>query len=61
MLSIKEEIAALLERLPADATVEDIQYHIYVFDKVRKGLDSIEQDATLTQEQVEERLLKRFG
>jgi hypothetical protein len=58
MPAIKEDVGALLERLPSDATIEDIQYHLYVMDKVRKGLESIERDGGLTQEQVEERLSK---
>ena len=48
----------MLERLPHDASIEDVQYHLYVIDKVRKGLESIERDGGLTQEQVEARLGK---
>lgn len=58
MSIVKEEITSLLERLPNDASIEDVQYHLYVIDKVRKGLESIERDGGLTQEQVEERLGK---
>ena len=58
MSPIKEEVGSLLERLPQDATIEDVQYHLYVIDKVQKGLESIERDGGLTQEQVEERLSK---
>ena len=58
MSAIKEEVGSLLERLPQDATIEDVQYHLYVMDKVQKGLESIERDGGLTQEQVEERLSK---
>ncbi len=58
MSAIKEEVNSLLERLPADASIEDIQYHLYVIDKVQNGLDSVEQTGGLTQEQVEARLSK---
>jgi hypothetical protein len=58
MLDVKEQVASLLERLPNDASIEDIQYHLYVMDKVQKGIGSIEQEGGLTQEQVEERLSK---
>lgn len=58
MIPVKEEIASLLERLPSDASIEDVQYHLYVIDKVRKGLESIEQDGGLTQEEVEQRMSK---
>ncbi len=58
MSPIKEEITSLLERLPNDASIEDVQYHLYVMDKVRKGLEAIEQQGGLTEEQVEARLSK---
>lgn len=58
MSVIKEEVTSLLDRLPDDASIEDVQYHLYVIDKVRKGLESVERDGGLTQEQVEERLSK---
>jgi len=53
-----KEVESLLERLPSDASIEDVQYHLYVIDKVRQGLESIETDGGLTQEQVEARLGK---
>lgn len=58
MTPLKEEVTSLLDRLPTDASIEDVQYHLYVIDKVRKGLDSVERDGGLSQEQVEERLSK---
>ncbi len=58
MSIIKDEVTSLLDRLPDDASIEDVQYHLYVIDKVRKGLESVERDGGLTQEQVEERLSK---
>jgi len=58
MSAIKDEVSSLLERLPDDTTIEDIQYHLYVMEKVRNGLESIERDGGLTHQQVEERLSK---
>lgn len=58
MSSALDGAKALLDRLPKDASIEDIQYHLYVTDKVRNGLESIENDGGLTQEQVEYRLAK---
>ena len=58
MSIVKEEVTSLLERLPDDTSIEDVQYHLYIIDKVQKGLKSVEQDGGLTQEQVEARLSK---
>jgi hypothetical protein len=58
MSEAKEQVASLLERLPNDASIEDIQYHLYVIEKVNRGLDSIKKDGGLTQAEVEARLSK---
>ena len=58
MLDIKEQVASLLDRLPSDTSIEDIQYHLYVMDKVRKGFDSADVEGALTQAEAEERLGK---
>ncbi|MHB8310007.1 MAG: hypothetical protein ACYDCY_06290 [Metallibacterium sp.] len=33
----KQEVAQLLAQLPDDATLEDIQYHVYVLEKIQRG------------------------
>jgi len=52
----KEEVREILERLPEDVSLEDIQYHIYVQQKVQRGLDDIAAGRVLTQEEVERRM-----
>ena len=58
MGTAKEEIEALLTRLPDDCSVEDVQYHLYVLEKVRLGIESAETRPTFTQEEAEGRLRK---
>jgi len=48
----------MLDQLPDDSTFEDIQYHIYVREKIELGLDDIRQGRTLSQEEVERRMGK---
>ena len=57
MRTVKQDVESLLNRLPDDVSVEDIQYHLYVLDKVRRGLEDARVNGTLTQEEVE----SRFG
>ena len=38
MKTAKEEVRELLDQLPEDSSLEDIQYHIYVRQMVQKGL-----------------------
>ncbi len=58
MSNAKDEVIQILQKLPADATYEDIQYHIYVREKVEKGLQDSQACRTLTQFQVEEKMAK---
>src|SRR5271165_1158351 len=56
MSSAKQAVEQLLHRLPDDCSLEDVQYHLYVLEKVRHGLDDARRNGTLSQEQVEARL-----
>ena len=58
MGTAKEEVESLLSKLPDDCSLEDIQYHLYVLEKVRQGLDSAEASAVISQEEAERRLSK---
>jgi hypothetical protein len=58
MNTAKSEIESLLRRLPEDCTLEDVQYHLYVVEKIRRGVESAETQGSLTQEEVERRLSK---
>jgi predicted transcriptional regulator len=57
-MSAKEEVAALLGRLPDDCSFEDIQYHLYVLEKIHSGLADADAGRILTQEEAETRLRK---
>jgi predicted transcriptional regulator len=54
----KDEVMRLLERLPDDASLEDIQYHIYVRQKIEHGMEDAEAGRTLTEEEFDRRMAK---
>jgi hypothetical protein len=58
MSTAKEEVGALLDKLPDDCSLEDIQYHLYVIEKVRHGLEIADTHGTISQEEAEGRLSK---
>jgi hypothetical protein len=58
MLTVKQEAASLIERLPDDCSVEDIQYHLYVLEKVRRGLERADTEGVIEQDEAEARLAK---
>ncbi len=61
MRTAKEEVKKMLDRMPDDATFEDIQYHIYVREKIERGLRDIEEGHLLSQEEIEQRMSKWLG
>jgi predicted transcriptional regulator len=61
MSTAKEEVRKMLDQLPDDASFEDIQYHIYVREKIERGLKDIQDGRVLSQEDVEERMSKWLG
>ena len=58
MSTAKEQVEELLDKLPDDCSIEDIQYHLYVIEKVRNGLEVADSQGTLSQEEVERRSSK---
>jgi len=58
MSPAKQAVLTLLNNLPDDCSVEDIQYHLYVLEKVRKGLAVAEVQGTVSQQDAEQRLGK---
>ena len=58
MNTTKEEVQSLLQRLPEDCTLEDVQYHLYVVEKVQRGIERAEKEGAIPQEEVERRLGK---
>ena len=56
MINVKSEVSQLLNKLPDNCTIEDVQYHLYVIEKIRKGIESAESNGELDQKEVEKRL-----
>lgn len=58
MNSTKQKVQTMLNKLPDDCSIEDIQYHLYVLEKVRQGLTASDPKEKITQEEVEGLLSK---
>jgi hypothetical protein len=56
MSPVKEAVIKLVESLPDDSTVEDIQYHLYVREKVLRGSQAIDQGRVKSHEEVGRRM-----
>ncbi len=40
MSTAKEEVRTLLDKLPDDCSLEDVQYHLYVVEKITEELSA---------------------
>jgi len=52
----KEEVRKLLDALPDEASFEDIHYHIYVQQAIRRGLEAAERGELIDQDEIERRM-----
>jgi hypothetical protein len=58
MNAAKEEVIRMLEHLPDDASLEDIQYHIYVRQKIEHGLEDLEAGRILSEAEFDQRMAR---
>ena len=56
MSAIKEQAIKIIESLPENCTLEDIQYHLYVREKVERGIKAIDEGQTVSQEEAEKKV-----
>lgn len=57
-MTAKEQVQKMIERLPEDSTLEEIQYHVYVYGKIQKGLAAIERGEVVSHDEVKLRMSK---
>jgi hypothetical protein len=48
----KEEVRALLDRLPDHVSLQDIRYYIEVIEKIQRGLESLDRDGGVPHDEV---------
>lgn len=58
MNTAKYEMQSLLDKLPDDCTLEDVQYHLYVIEKTKKGIERAQHEGAVSQQEAERRLDK---
>ena len=56
MSNALQEVKDLVSQLPEDSEIEDVQYYLYVLEKVRKGQHDIQDGRSHTTDEVRERL-----
>lgn len=54
----KQQVASMLQKLPEDCSLEDIQYHLYVIEKIKNGVARAEAEGAVAQQEAEKQLAK---
>lgn len=61
MPTAKEEVRDLLEKLPDEASLTDIEYEIYVLNEIQLGMADADRGALIDHEDVKARMAKWLG
>lgn len=55
-VTAKQQVEALLANLPDDSSLEDIQYHLYVLEKIKRGREDVAAGRVYTLEEARVRM-----
>lgn len=58
MANVKEQLRELLDRLPDDCSIEDVQYQLYVMETIQRRIELAEKGEVVSQADAEKRLDK---
>jgi predicted transcriptional regulator len=59
--STKQILKHLIEELPDDATIADVQYRLYIIDAVNRGREEIASGSGVPHEQVADEMRAKWG
>lgn len=59
-MTTKERVQELLDRLPDDCSLDDVLYHLYVVQKIERGLADADAGRTVPHEEVAETLRRKW-
>ena len=54
-MTVKQQVQKILDGLPEDCSIEDLQYRLYVIDVIRNRLEEEKRGEFVSQEEVEQR------
>jgi len=58
MSAVKQEAEEIIHNLPNDCTYEDIQYHLYVVEKIKNGVNRAEKGEIRSHQDAKQRMAK---
>jgi len=58
MVAVKQEAQEMIQNLPDNCTYEDIQYHLYVVEKIKNGISRAENGEVSSHQEAKQRMAK---
>jgi len=59
-MQVKRSVQALLDRLPDDCSLDDVQYHLYVLQSIERGQADANAGRTISHQEVALELRKKW-
>ena len=59
-MQVKQSVQALLDRLPDDCSLDDVQYHLYVVQSIERGQADAIAGRTISHQEVARELRKKW-
>ena len=53
---IKRQVREMLDQLPDDCTVEDVQYQLYLIEKINRSEEALKRDGGISHDEVKRRV-----
>ena len=57
-MTVKESVEKIIHDLPGDATLEEINYHLYVYEKIQQSDESEKLFGLVSNDEAKERIRK---
>ncbi len=58
MANAKQDARKILDGLPEEASLEDIQYHLYVLQRIARGREDVEAGRVIPRDEIEARMAR---
>ncbi len=59
-MHVKQSVQALLDRLPDDCSLDDVQYHLYVLQSIERGQADAKAGRMISHQEVARELRKKW-
>lgn len=60
MVAVKQEAQKMIQNLPDNCTDEDIQYHLYVIEKIKNGISRAKDGEVSSHQEAKQRMISGF-